>query len=182
MGIRKCGRMTCLALLLLASVAGAADLGSVFPTFKGKDLTGRSVMTDQFRGKAWLIVVGFDRAHAKPMEAWAKQFKQAFPNEAQADYFEIAALPGALTLMRGFIDRNMVKGTPEVARTRIMTVYAADSLCGKLRIKDRKLVYAYVLDHDGKIAHQEIGEPSSESIGRVRQQVARLIAVSNAGG
>jgi hypothetical protein len=147
----------------------------VFPRFKGKDLTGRAVATDQFRGKPWLIVVGFDRAHAKSMQAWAQQFKQAFPNEAQADYFEIAALPGALTLMRGFIDRNMVKGSPEVARSRIMTVYAADSLCSKLRIKDRKLVYAYVLDRDGKIVHEEVGDPSPESFGRVREQLSRRV-------
>ena len=139
----RADRMGWAVLLALLAVgnAGAAELGTVFPRFKGKDLTGRAVVTDQFRGKPWLIVVGFDRAHAKPTQAWAQQFKQAFPQEAQADYFEIAALPGALTLMRGFIDRNMVKGSPEVAWSRIMTVYAADSLCSKLRIKDRKLVY-----------------------------------------
>jgi hypothetical protein len=165
-----------LALLLLCLAAMAATgAEAVFPRFNGKDLTGQKVATDRFRGKPWLIVVGFERAHARSMEQWAVEFKKLFPDETRADYYEIAAMPGNLSLMRGYIDGQMVKGTPKLARSHIMTVYAANALSKALEIKDRKVVHVFVLDSAGRIAARESGSLQPESLARVRTMISGLL-------
>lgn len=160
-------------LLVLAGAALAAPPAEgIFPVFRGKDLLGRAVSTESFRGKAWLVVIGFERAHAPAMEAWARALRAAQPDTRLADYFEIAALPGALAPLRGTIDGRMARGTPEQARGNIMTVYAADSLCRHLRLRDRKQVHVFVLDADGRITHRAAGEPAGAPLEEVLRAVA----------
>ncbi len=171
---RRTAAAALLAGMMLAPTAGAAKdeaAAKSLPNFKGKLLSGGSFNTDRLRGKPHLLVVGFERVHSADMRAWAQVFKASFPDEAKADYFQIAALPSQIGLMRGFIDKQMVKNTPEVARGKIMTVYAADSLCKQLAIKDRKVVYVFVLDAAGTITHREQGPQSAEAFSRVRERL-----------
>ncbi len=173
-------RIALLAALLVLSAALAptvqAQGDAVFPVFKGKNLKDERVSTDAFRGKAWLIMVGFDRGQAGALREWAVQFRQAFPDEAKADYYQIAAMPGNLGFMRGFIHGQMKKGAPEIARGHIMAVYAADALCKQLDIKNRKLIHLFVLDAEGRITHRETGNYDPTSFERIRGKLQGLVA------
>jgi hypothetical protein len=163
-----------LAVIGLLAVRGAAQ-GEVFPTFKGKDLLGGSVSTESFRGKVRLVTVGFERVHAKAIEEWATQFKAAFPDDGAADVFALVVLDGALKLFRGRIDKAMAKDKPERVQRRIMTIYAADSVCRELGVKDRSRVLTYLLDREGRVVYREVGEPTAEAMERVKRQTAALL-------
>ena len=127
------------------------------------------------RGKVHLLVVGFDRGQGKDMREWAAEFHKAFPDESRADYFEIAALPSQYKLFRPFIEKGMVKGTPEAARSRIVMIFGADTVCKKLGISDRKQVHAFVLDRDGKIVARGAGAFTAERFVPLRQATERLL-------
>lgn len=161
-------------ILLLAGAAGSQP--DTFPEIKGRDLTGQPVTTHDFRGKPWLITLGFDRAHAKGIEQWSTAFRQAFPDEARADLFAIVALDGQLNVFRSTINRSMSKDKPERVKKRIMTVYAADSICRQLKIKDRTQIQVYLLDRSGRIVHRETGGFEDAAFTRVREAAAALVA------
>ncbi len=174
-------RMAALWLLALALCAPIAALSQeeVFPTFKGRNLLGESVSTDSLRGKEWLVVVGFDRSQSAHMREWAVRFRQAFPDESRADYCQIAAMPGNLTLMRGFIQKKMVSSAPEPARKHIVAIYAADAIAKQLKIQSRKTIHVFVLDRDGRITHRDADRVSEENFERVRKQLARQLQQSS---
>lgn len=158
-----------LLLFLSASVSWAKE-GALFPRFKGRSLAGKQVTADQLRGKPHLVVVGFERAHAKALRGWAQGFRARLP-EAAADYLEIAVMPGKLSFMRGFIEGQMKKDVPSTERGRILTCFAADSLCRELSIKDRKKVYVYLLDAEGRILDTAAGEPDPAALDRFSAQL-----------
>ena len=164
--------------VLFAAVAARAADPTVFPVMKGKALTGESVSTESFRGKPYMVTVGFDRAHAQAITDWSTSFKEVFPDEMKTDLMAVVALDGALKLFRGRIDKAMAKDKPERVQKRIMTVYAADSICRELKVKDRTQVRVYVLDRDSRIVHTEVGPPSPEGISRVRAAVRKQLSAS----
>lgn len=165
-----------LILLLAGALWAAGAPGDAFPQMKGRDLTGARVTTALFRGKAWLVIVGFERNQSEQMELWAKNFRAVFPDKSRADAYEIAALPGSLSFMRGVIDGKMRKGSPEGTRDRIMTVYAADAVSRVLGIRNRKEVHVFLVDPAGNIAQREAGAPTPEVFARVQAVASRLLA------
>lgn len=169
-------------LLAGATLASAVLAGepAVFPTFKGKDLLGKPVSTDSFRGKPHLILVGFEKEHGKIITEWSAAFKQAFPDEKKADLFAIVALEGSYVPFRGMINKSMAKGKPEPVKRRIMAVYAADSVCKKLEIEDRSEVHVYVLDAEGRIVYQDAGKPDPAPVERMRTAIEEALSLNSA--
>ncbi len=170
------GPAAALILLLAGALWAAGSPGDPFPQLKGRDLTSARVTTALFRGKAWLVIVGFERSHLEQMELWAKNFRAAFPDQSRADSYEIAAMPGSLSFMRGFIDGKMRKGAPEGTRDRITTVYAADAVSRVLGIRNRKEVHVFLVDPAGNIAQREAGAPAPEVFARIQAVTSRLLA------
>jgi peroxiredoxin len=166
------GRLLIAALVAAAVAGGAvAQEPEAFPAFRGKDLTGETVSTEQFRGKVWLVVAGFDKSHARTMEQWAVAFKQTFPDETKADFFHIAAFPGQVSIIRRYFEYQIGRGISDAGRKHVMTVYAADAFAKKLEIQDRDSAHVFVVDAAGKIVHRESGEFREEAFNRVRQAV-----------
>lgn len=167
------------ALLLVLAPLRAAEVPpapQVVPSLSGRSLTGRKAGTDALRGKVHLLVVGFDRGQGKDMREWAAEFRKAFSDESRADYFEIAALPSQYRLFRVFIEKGMVKGTPEAARSRIVTIFGADTVCKKLGITDRKQVHAFLLDREGRIVARGAGEYSADRFSPLKEAAEKLLA------
>lgn len=158
-------------VLVVSATLAWAEEAKVFPRFKTRTLEGKAVITDQLQGKPHLVVVGFERAHAKAMRGWSQGFRVRFPDAGAADYLEIAAMPGRLSFMRGFIEGQMKKDVPAAERGRIATCFAADSVCRELQIKDRKKVYVYLLNAEGRILDTGSGEPDPVVLDRFTQHL-----------
>ena len=145
--------MSLFAIVLSASVIALAP-GERMPILKSNDLAGKSiVLPDAAAGKPALLAFGFTYDSRFAVEAWVKQFRQAFPNPSAVTFFEIPMIGGMARLGKWFIDSGMRKGTPVADHSHVVTVYGGTGEWKeRLGVRDGDAAYLLLLDPSGRIA------------------------------
>lgn len=149
------------ALLLLLSVAFAADLGAI----EGRNLNGEDVtFASMVSGERTLLVMPFERDQNEDMHSWYE------PGERLGLRLAIApVLPRSARVLRGLIDRGMAKGLSEARRARTATFYVdKDPLKEHLGLVAEDELALLLLDGAGAVLWRGVGAWSAATEGDLR--------------
>jgi hypothetical protein len=138
---------------------------SQFPVVSGFNLERQEFeFPRDFEGEFNLVLVPFQRWHQDIVDTWiptAKKIEAEFPGFI---YYELPTLTNMSTLYRTFLNEGMRAGIPDTtARQRTITLYLdKESFRAALDIPSENDIYLFLVDKQGEILWQSVGEFSQE--------------------
>lgn len=138
------------AVAVLALAQGATP-GSEPPKLRGQTLDGKTiVLPNAAAGKVTLLVIGASKKGGERTGPWKDHFVADFGSNPHATYYVAALLQNVPSPFRGVIRSGMRGGTPEAARSHVLTS-ASDEAAWKqyLDMRDDSLPSVLLLDESG---------------------------------
>ena len=145
--------------ILAAAVAAGLALaqgppaGSQPPKLHGQTLDGKTiVLPDAAAGKVTLLVLGASKKGGDRTGPWKDHFAADFGANANATYYVAALLQKVPGLVRGMIRSGMRGGTPEAARSHVLTSASDEDAWTKyVKMTDDSLPAVLLLDTSGRV-------------------------------
>jgi hypothetical protein len=166
--------------LLLASPVAAAEAplepGAPLPPLKGEFLTGRqATLPEAARGRVALVIMGFTYDSRFQVEAWAKQFREAYGTRDDLTFFEVPMMGNLAWAGKPFIDSGMRKSTPQELHEHVMTVWGSNSGWKKrVGFKGPNDAYLTLIDAEGRVAWRHAGAHEAAAWDSLAANVAQL--------
>jgi hypothetical protein len=138
---------------------------SQFPVVTGYNLDRQEFeFPRDFSGEFNLVFIPFQRYHQDIVDTWvptAQKIEAEFPGFI---YYELPTLASMSTLYRTFLNEGMRAGIPDTtARQRTITLYLDKEIFrAALDIPSENDVYLFLVDKQGKILWQSVGEFTEE--------------------
>jgi len=99
-----------------------------------------------------LVVVGASKKGGERTEAWKSRFIGDFGSNPHATYYVAALLENVPAPFRGMIRAGMRRGTPEAARSHVLTCTSDEAAWKKyLAMSDDSLPGVLLLDESGRL-------------------------------
>ena len=123
-----------LSFLLLAPFTLAAQtdarplqVGSVFPQFMGKTLTGEPLeLPTGAAGKPAVVIFSFSKSAGKDAHQWNERIAKDFPNDVPC--YTVIMLDSVPTLFRGMVVSGIKSDMPPAVQDRTIVSYQNESL------------------------------------------------------
>jgi hypothetical protein len=143
-------------VLALAQVAIPAD---EVPKLRGETLDGKSiVLPDDAAGKVMLLVLGASKKGGEQTGPWRDHFAADFGKNPHAVYYVAALLQRVPAPFRGAIRAGMRSGTPEAARSHVLTSASDEDIWKKyLGMSNDNLPALLLLDESGHVLWRHVG-------------------------
>jgi hypothetical protein len=99
------------------------------------------------------------REQQKDVDTWLREMKRFEELDPGFHYYELPTIQRPGAFMRWFIDTGMRHGIPDrKARERTITLYLEKKpFLDALLISDQKKIYAFLVDHKGKVLWRSEG-------------------------
>jgi len=153
--------------------AAFAETPASFPKVSGKDLNYKSwTAPADFPGDRTIVVVAFAREQQADVDTWTAGLGLNTPSNT-LPWIEMPLINNPGWFMRWFINTGMRGGIPsKEVRAQVWTAYtnkkAFMQTCG---MPSEKVIYALVVDRDGKILAIEPGDYSKAAAERLASAV-----------
>lgn len=169
-------------MFLAAASLTAAELplGERLPTLKGEFLTGRAaVLPEAAAGRVALLALGFSYDSRLAVEAWVKQFRAGYGNNAQVTFYEIPMISGMAQLGKWFIDSGMRRGTPKADHEHVITVYGGSGPWKeRLGFRAPDAAYLILLDKNGLVQWRYHGAFNDAEYKQLSTKMDALLATA----
>lgn len=165
------------ALLVLAA---SLPSGTPMPPLQGEFLTGRKAVLPQAAGgRVTLLAMGFSYDSRFPVEAYVKQWRKRFGQDARTGFFEVPMIGGMARMGKWFIDSGMRRGTPREDHEKVITVYGGTADWKKrLNCNGPKAACLVLLDARGNIGWVKEGLYEDRIWEELRAQAEALLATA----
>ena len=133
---------------------------SHFPRVKASNLEKRNFnLPADFEGERNLVLVAFEREQQKDVDTWLREMKRFEEIDPGFHYYELPTIQRPNAFMRWFIDTGMRRGISDrKARERTITLYLEKkTFVDSLLITDQKMIYAFLVDREGKVLWRSEG-------------------------
>ncbi len=136
-----------------------------FPVVSGFNLDRQEFeFPRDFGGELNLVIVPFQQWQQRVVNTWiptAQEIEASFPGFI---YYELPTIYEMPVISRTFINEGMRAGIPDqTARERTITLYLdKDSFKSALDIRSEDDIYLFLVDRDGNILWQTVGEYTPE--------------------
>jgi len=153
--------------------AACAETPAAFPKVSGKDLNDKPwTAPGDFPADRTIVVVAFTRVQQADVDTWTEGLGLNTPSNT-LPWIEMPLINNPGLFMRWFINTGMRGGIPsKEVRAQVWTAYtnkkAFMQTCG---MPSEKVIYALVVDRDGKILAIEPGDYSKAAAERLASAV-----------
>ena len=137
-----------------------SSAGEHFPRVKASNLEKRDFnLPADFEGERNLLLVAFEREQQKDVDTWLREMKRFEEIDPGFHYYELPTIQRPNAFMRWFIDTGMRHGISDrKARERTITLYLEKkTFVDSLLITDQKMIYAFLVDREGKVLWRSEG-------------------------
>jgi hypothetical protein len=126
--------------------------------------------------KPLLVIVGFSRKSSGDFKEWNQRALSPYLTDPHIDYYEVAELQGAPSLIRSMIVHGMRRDVPEAEHAHFAPITSGEDEWKKAVIYSAsKDTYLVLAEPSGHIAWQTSGLPDDEKVAALKQALARLI-------
>lgn len=136
-----------------------------FPTVSGSDLLGeKQTFPECLDKERTILVVAFQRWQQSLCDDWYTHIEKYLQENNQTAYYEVPTIAEMNAFSRWFIYQGMRGGIKDpVMRSQVVTLHInKEPFKEALNIDTEETVHIFVVDKEGKILEQEMGEWSEE--------------------
>jgi len=176
-----CGAAIAGGFALLAQGCGTPVTGRsfdpaapVFPTVEGESLNKRTfTIPRDLDARFNILLVAFYQRQQSDIDTWIPTAREITVDHANVEYYEVPAISGGWSLVRGWVDGGMRSGIPAfAARERTVTVYTDTAKFRELAgIDDPQVIWVGVVDREGRVYWSARGRADEARLAELRRAV-----------
>lgn len=141
-----------------------------FPSIPANALSGEP-KTVPVPGELQFLVVAFEQRAQPQADQWFKVYQENFSRQG-AVFYELPMISSFWKWMSGWIDKGMRSGIPKEKHGNVLTYYGPlDAYFKAMGVKDKSLVYVFLVNRQGEILQREAGAPTREKIDRIASKL-----------
>ena len=161
---------------MVALAQGGSPRGNT-PKLRGQTLDGKSItLPDDAAGKVILLVLGASRKGGERTGPWKDHFIADFGTNPHVTYYIAALLERVPAPFRGVIRSGMRGGTPEIARSHVLTSASdEDAWKNYLNMHDDSLPGVLLLDESGHVLWSHLGVFSPNEYAELKTAAATAL-------
>ena len=163
--------------ILVCLLTSCSCLAQNIPVTSAKALDGSAVVLPKPADKKpLLVIVGFSHKSSGDFKAWNQQVLSPYLTDPRIDYYELAELQGAPSLIRGTIVHGMRRDVPEDQHSHFAPItWGEDEWKKAVSYSAAKDTYLVLAEPSGHIVWQTSGVPDDEKVTALKQALAKLL-------
>jgi hypothetical protein len=147
------------------------------PATTAKALDGSAVVLPKPASqKPLLVIVGFSRKSGGDFKEWNQRALLPYLTDPHIDYYELAELQGAPSLVRSMIVHGMRRDVPEAQHSHFAPLTAGEDEWKKtVSYSASKDTYLILAEPSGHVVWQTSGVPDDAKVAALKQALAKVI-------
>ncbi len=147
------------------------------PEIVGSNLEGREFRIPKtLDGEYNLVIFAFWRSQQTSVDTWIDFLQKMEYDYPKFRFYEIPTISFGYLWMKPIIDGGMRAGIPDLsARERTITLYLyKNNLLRDLNVSTQKKIHLYLVDREGKVYWQEVGDISNKKSNSLEETLITL--------
>jgi hypothetical protein len=163
--------------LLACLVIACPGLAQVVPATTAKALDGTAIVFPKPESrKPLLLMVGFSHKSSEDFKQWNQRMLSPYLSDPRIDYYELADLQGAPSVIRGMILHGMRRDIPAAQHSHFAPLTAGEEEWKKaVNYSASDNSYILVADASGHILWKTHGVPDDEKISGLKKALAGVL-------